>query len=313
MTYQEQQYRKKILAAKTSNDLFLLIATCLIVFVSFAFVKALWYFNNPDDKLVTKAMFNHQVLGLFTLPADRGALLNKPWTILTSMFIHDNNDVWKVFSNMFWLWSFGFILQDLTGGKKIIPVFLYGAFGGGIAFILAYNFIPALRPLLPFATLGGAGCGVMAVAIVTTFVSPGYRLFPMIGGGIPLWVITLLYLVSSFISVSISDTGMLITLSGALVTGLLFIWFYRNGHDWSEWMNNFFDWITNLFNPDRPRKGHSIKEELFYRSEHSPYTRSPKITQQRVDAILDKISQQGYQSLTEEEKEILQKASKEDI
>ena len=66
MTYQEQQYRKKILAAKTSNDLFLLIATCLIVFVSFAFVKALWYFNNPDDKLVTKAMFNHQVMGLFT-------------------------------------------------------------------------------------------------------------------------------------------------------------------------------------------------------------------------------------------------------
>lgn len=313
MTYQEQQYRKKIFAAKTSNDLFMLIATCLIVFVGFAFVKALWYFNNPDDKAVAKAMFNKQVLGLFTLPANGGILLNKPWTILTSMFVHDNNDVWKVFSNMFWLWSFGFILQDLTGGKKIIPVFIYGAFGGSIAFMLAYNFIPSLQPLLPFATLGGAACGVMAVAVVTTFVSPGYRLFPMIAGGIPLWVITIVYLLSSFATVSISDTGMLITLSGALITGLLFTWFYRNGHDWSEWMNNFFDWITNLFNPDKPKKGKTLKEELFYKSAGSPYSKTPRITQQRVDAILDKINQDGYDSLTEEEKEILQKASKEDI
>lgn len=312
MNYQEQQYRKKILAPKASNDLILLIAICLIVFVSLAFVKALWFFNHADDKTLAKSLFNKNVLGLFTLPADRGELLHKPWTLLTSMFVHDNNDVWKVFPNMFWLWSFGFILQDLTGGKKIIPVFIYGAFGGSIAFMLAYNFIPSLAPLLPYATLGGAGCGVMAVAVVTTFVSPGYRLFTMIGGGIPLWAITALYLISSFATVSVSDTGTLITLGGAAVTGLLFIWFYRNGHDWTEWMNNFFDWFNNLFNPDKPKKGRNLKDELFYKSDQAPYSKTPKITQERIDMLLDKINQQGYSSLTEEEKEILQKASKEE-
>ena len=41
------------------------------------------------------------------------------------------------------------------------------------------------------------------------------------------------------------------------------------------------------------------------------HTLNTKITQQRVDAILDKINQQGYSSLTDEEK-VLQKASREE-
>ncbi|MBM3416589.1 MAG: rhomboid family intramembrane serine protease [Bacteroidetes bacterium] len=313
MNYQQQEYRKKILYGRSNNDLLLLMAICLIVFVGLAFVKALWYFNNTDNKVLAKALFNTNVLGLFALPADAGQLMNKPWTILTSMFIHENNDVWKVFPNMFWLWSFGYILQDLTGGKKVIPVFIYGALGGSLAFILAYNVIPSLHTLRSDATLGGASCGVMAVAVVTTFIASNYRLFPMIGGGIPLWAITALYLITSFATISVSDTGTLITLAAAGFTGILFFFSFRRGYDWSEWMNNFFDWVNNLFNPDKPKKGEQLKDELFYRSSSEPYTKTPKLTQERVDTVLDKISQQGYKSLTDEEKEILKRASKEDI
>jgi hypothetical protein len=84
------------------------------------------------------------------------------------------------------------------------------------------------------------------------------------------------------------------------------------GFDGSNWMNNFFDWVNNLFNPDKPKKGKSIKEELFYKSSATPYKKKPNLTQERIDAILDKINQQGYQFLTNEEKEILKQASKED-
>jgi membrane associated rhomboid family serine protease len=313
MNYQQQQYRKKILNDRSSNNLLLLMAICLIVFVGLAFVKALWYFNNADDKALARTLFNNNVLGLFALPAGTGQIMNKPWTILTSLFIHENNDVWKVFSNMFWLWSFGYILQDLTGGKKVIPVFIYGALGGSLAFILAYNFIPSLQSLRPYVMLGGAPCGVMAVAVVTTFISPGYRLFPMIGGGIPLWAITALYLLTSFATISISDTGTMITLAAAGFTGMLFYFSLRRGYDWSEWMNLFFEWVNNLFNPDKPKKGKQLKTELFYRTSSAPYHKTPKLTQEKVDAVLDKISQQGYESLTDEEKEILNRASKEDI
>lgn len=312
MTYSEKQYRQQLKLGRNSSDLFLLMAICLIVFVGLAFVKALWHFNNPD-KEVAKALFNKNVLGLFTLPADAGQLLKQPWVVISAMFVHDNNDVWKVFANMFWLGSFGYILQDLTGGKKIIPVFIYGALGGMIAFLLSFNFLPSLKEQLPFASMGAATCGVMAVAVVTTLISPGYRLFPMIGGGIPLWALTALYLISSFATISISDTGTLVTLFTAALTGLLFFFSLRKGYDWSEWMNNFFDWVNNLFNPDKPKKGKALREELFYRSTSSPYSKTARLTQERIDAILDKIGQQGFDVLTEEEKELLKRASREDI
>lgn len=313
MDYKEQRYRTRLMAGKTSNDLLLLMAICLIVFVGLAFVKALWFFNYADDKDLARALFNKNVLGLFTAPADTSQLVRQPWAIFTSMIVHDNNEVWKVFSNMFWLWSFGYILQDLTGGRKIIPVFVYGALGSVLAFVLSYNLLPSLQPLTSVASLGAATCGVMAVAIVTTMISPGYRLFPMIGGGIPLWAITALYLITSFATVSISDTGMLITLAAAAITGLLFVLSLRRGYDWSEWMNRFFEWITNLFNPDKPARGKKLKEELFYRSGKEPYSKTPRLTAEKVDQLLDKISQQGYDSLTDEEKEILRKASQEDL
>ena len=287
-----------------------LIAISLIMFVILAFVKALWYFNY-QEKQVALPLFNKNVLGLFALPANFSALLSKPWTLITHMFVHDN--IWKIFTNMLWLWCFGYIMQDLTGNKKIIPVFIYGALGGAIGFMLAYNFLPSLQAYTAFASTMGASAGVMAVAVATTMVSPGYRIFPLLKGGIPLWLLTALYVISDFATVSISDAGTLITHFAGAFTGFLFIFFLRMGYDWSEWMNNFFDWINNLFNPDKPKRGKGIKEELFYKETSSPYKKTPNVTQQRIDEILDKINQQGYQFLTDEEKEMLKRASEKEL
>ncbi len=286
-----------------------LIAICLIMFVGMAFMKAVWYFR--FEKEIAPALFDKNVLGWFVMPADLDGLAKRPWTIVTHMFVHDN--IWKVFANMLWLWCFGYILQDLTGNKKIIPVFIYGAIGGALAFTVAYNLVPSLQPLLPHASIMGASAGVMSVAVVTTVISPGYRLFPMIGGGLPLWALTALFFITDLATVSISDTGNLVAHLAGAFTGILFIIFLRMGFDWSEWMNNFFEWVSNLFNPDRPKKGKNIKEELFYKSSSTPYTKTPHITQQRIDEILDKINQQGYNHLTEEEKEMLKRASQEEL
>ena len=287
----------------------MLIAICLIMFVGLAFMKAVWYFRFPKE--IAPSLFTKNVLGWFTLPADGERMLNRPWTIITHMFAHDN--IWKVFSNMLWLWCFGYIMQDLTGNKKIVPIFIYGGLAGGIAFMLAYNFIPSLHTQLPYASAIGASSGVMALAIATTMVSPKYKIFPMIGGGIPLWALTALYVISDLATVSISDTGNLVAHLAGAFAGFLFIAFLRRGYDCSEWMSNFFDWVNNLFNPDRPKKGKDIKEELFYKSSSAPYKKTLNVTQQRVDEILDKINQKGYNFLTDEEKELLKRASKEGL
>lgn len=308
MTYPEQQYKQKITLGQSGNALIMIIAICLLAFVGLAFMKAVWYYRFPKE--LAPALFDKNVLGWLVLPAESDRILSKPWTFLTYMFVHDN--IWKIFSNMLWLWCFGYIMQDLTGNRKIIPVFIYGGLAGAIAFVLAYNFLPSLNGQLPYATAIGASAGVMAVAIATTLVSPTYKIFPMIGGGIPLWALTALYVISDLATISISDTGNLIAhLAGALA-GFLFILFLKMGHDGSDWMSNFFEWINNVFNPNKPKKGRNIKEELFYKSSSEPFKKTMNVTQQRIDDILDKINQQGYNALTEEEKGLLKRAGEEE-
>jgi membrane associated rhomboid family serine protease len=310
MKYSEKQYRQKLSLGQHSNALMALIIIHLVMFVIFAFIKVIWYFKYSDNVLALN-LFNKDVLTWFTLPAETSRLIKQPWSLLTHMFVHVS--IWQVFANMLWLWSFGYIMQDLTGNKKLIPIFLYGALGGALAFVLSYNLVPALQSELPYATAMGASAGVMAVAISTTILSPGYRIFPMLAGGLPLWVLTSIYVIIAFATISINDTAaMASNLAGAL-TGFLFMFILKRGYDLSEWMSDLYDWATNLFNPDKPKKGKDIKGELFYKSAVTPFTKTPNITQQRIDEILDKINQKGYHHLTEEEKELLRRASQEDL
>ena len=65
--------------------------------------------------------------------------------------------------------------------------------------------------------------------------------------------------------------------------------------------------------PINPKKESLSKSQLFYKATVQPFKKTPTITQQRIDEILDKISQKGYSSLSEDEKEILKRASKEDL
>jgi membrane associated rhomboid family serine protease len=309
MAYTEKQYKQRISLGQSGNALVMLISIRLIMFGRFGFLKMVWYFRY-EDNAVALSFFNKNVLSWFILPADFDKLMSQPWSFITFMFVQVS--FWTIFSNMLWLWSFGFIMQDLTGNKKIIPLFIYGSLAGAIAFILAYNLLPSLQGQAPYAAMMGASAGVMAVAVSTTMVAPGYRIFPMIYGGLPLWILTSVFILIDLAVIS-RDTGNLIAHLAGAFTGFVFMFFLRKGYDGSEWMNNFFDWVNNLFNPDKPRKGKNIKQELFYKSSKPPYKKTPTITQQRIDDILDKINQKGYHFLTDEEKELLRKASKEDL
>lgn len=286
----------------------MLIAINMIIFVVLAFLSAIFHLRY-ENAAEARLFYETKILAQFALPADFSKIAAKPWTILTHMFTHDN--VWHLLGNMLWLWVFGYIFLDLTGNRKIIPLYLYGAFGGALAFILAYNFLPGLKQSLPVVQALGASAGVMAIAAGVTTISPGYRIFPMLFGGIPIWVLMVIYLIIDLAGIPLSNPGGHIAhLAGAL-TGFLFIVSFRRGYDWSEWMNNFFDWFSNLFNPDKPKKGKNIKQELFYKSDKQPYKKTPNITEQRVNEILDKINLKGYNTLTEEEKDILRRASQE--
>jgi membrane associated rhomboid family serine protease len=276
--------------------------------VILAFIKVIYYFSHGTAGL---GLYNQQILDWVALPAKLDVFATRPWTLLTHMFVHDG--VWHLIANMLWLWAFGYIMQDLTGNKKIFPLFFYGAMAGALVFMLSYNLIPALREHVGDAKAVGASAGVMAIAIGTTVMAPGYRIFPMINGGIPLWVITMIFVIIDLATIPYNNPGGHIAHLAGAGMGLLFVQQLQKGRDWSNWMNAFFDWVSNLFNPAKPKKGQVPKTQLYYKSTVQPYKKTMHLTQQKVDEILEKIHQKGYHSLSEDEKEVLKRASKEDL
>lgn len=288
------------------NSLVLLLAVLAITFCLFKFLWLVYYMSGSKD-----AAYNTEILNWFTLPTNLSVLAARPWTLLTYMFLHE--EPMQLIGNILWLWAFGYILQDLAGPRKIVPLFIYGGLAGGLFYVISFNVFPALAEAVKVHTLAGASAGVMAIAIATTALAPAYRIFPMINGGIPLWVLTLLFVVLDFAMITAGNTGgHLAHLAGAAM-GYVFVTQLRRGRDWTEWMNRFFDWINNLFNPDKRSWKKTAKDELHYESKGTqPYKKIPNITQKRIDEILDKINQQGYRYLTEEEKDILKRASEDE-
>jgi membrane associated rhomboid family serine protease len=287
------------------NNLMMLIIINLVVFVLFVFVEV--FYSYIFTKEVALVRFNNDIYANLAIPGKIEEFIRKPWTLITHMFYHFKT--LHLLGNMLWLWTFGYIFYDLAGNRKIIPLFIYGALGGAVAFLLAYSFVPVLAK--GNANLIGASGGIMAIVVATTMLAPDFRIFPMIRGGIPLWVLTIIYLAIDLILLADNNTGGHIAHLAGGFTGFLFIWFLRRGTDWSDGMNNFFSWVSNLFNPNRPRK--KIKEEQFYKQGRTPFSKTPHLNQQRIDAVLDKINQMGYHSLSAEEKDLLKRASKEDL
>ena len=302
----EDRYRKRILLGQDGNSLVFLLAILAIVFCLFKFLWIAYWMSG-----ITKPVYEAEILQWFTLPSNLNTLATRPWTVLTYMFLHE--DPMHLIGNVLWLWAFGYILQDLTGPRKLIPLFIYGGIAGGLFYVFSYNVIPVLSKAAAYSNMLGASAGVMAIAIATTVLAPGYRIFPMINGGIPLWVLTLIFVVLDFAMIPVSNTGgHLAHLAGA-ATGFVFVHQLRRGRDWSGWMNRFFDWVNDLFNPDKRSWKKTAKDELHYQSKGTqPFKKIPNITQKRIDEILDKINQQGYRFLTEEEKDILKRASEDE-
>jgi membrane associated rhomboid family serine protease len=302
----EDNYRKRMVLGQDGNTLVQLVAINSVLFVILKFIWLIYRLNSLNP-----AAYATNVLNWFVLPATIDKLSSRPWTVLTYMFADAH--VFRFIGNMFWLWCFGYILQDLNANRKLIPIYLYGGLAGALFFVLSYAIFPQLQTAAPFAQLIGSNTAIIALAVATTAVAPDYRIFPMINGGIPLWILTLLFLLIDFSSITRGDSGAYIANLAGGAAGFFFIYQLRRGRDGSIWINQIFDWCNDLFNPNKKKKNRSPKDEFYYKvSGTQPFKKIPNVTQQRIDEILDKINQQGYRFLTDEEKEILKRAADEE-
>jgi membrane associated rhomboid family serine protease len=260
--------------------------------------------------------FYNTIVKWVEMPANLLTFSGRPWTILTYMFADAQysanmaGGIFRALSNMIWLWAFGYILQQIAGNSKLIPIYIYGGLLGAIFFFIANYAIPPIAAVRDSAGLLGANAGVMAIAIATTVLAPEHRFFTQIRNGIPIWVLTGIYVLIDIAGVASSNAAYSLSHIGGAIAGFLFVYFLRKGYDGSLWMNKLYHYLMHMFDPKEKKENNDSNNKLYYETgNRQPFTKESNLTQKRLDEILDKINQQGFSFLTEEEKSFLKKAS----
>ena len=64
--------------------------------------------------------------------------LFKPWQFITHMFMH--GDIGHIFSNMFALWMFGSVLENVWGPKRFITFYIVCGLGAALCHMLVLHF-----------------------------------------------------------------------------------------------------------------------------------------------------------------------------
>jgi len=246
----------------------------------------------------------HILYDQIAIPSPISDFLQKPWTILTYAFVHDLEDIWHILFNMLIFYWFGKLFVEYLGSDKLIALYVLGALAGGIAYLIAYNTIPFYMERQ--SVMVGASGAIYAVVIATATLIPDYTFFLLFLGPVRIKYIAGVALVLSFIgSVGTNAGGNIAHLGGALM-GFVYLKQLQSGINWGSWITATIDWVKGLFTP-KP------KVKVTYRKQYSEAQKpraKASISQAEIDAILDKISDAGYESLTKEEKEKLFNASK---
>lgn len=243
-------------------------------------------------------VFDGRLSDRFDLSAQ---LLREPWNVwqlVTYGFLHDHRDIMHILNNMLWLYIFGRELEEIYGKWEFFRIYLASIILGGLVWVLWRNFVVGE----PFAQLVGASAAVSAIIILYAMRFPEREI--LIFGVMPVKVWALAGVI---IVINVFGIGMASRRAGsnvayeAHIAGMAFAFFYFH-----------FDWNLGRFLPAGNRRrwlprGFGSRPNLKL---HEPTDEpAPLNLSAETDRILAKIHASGYDSLTDDERRTLERAS----
>jgi membrane associated rhomboid family serine protease len=210
------------------------------------------------------------------------------WQMLTYMFLHDSF-LRHLGLNMFVIWMFGRTLEQVWGGTRFLKFYFACGLGGAVfSFLFAYN-----TPVI------GASAASYGILLAFAIMFPNQRLL--------LWfiipvkartVVIALVVISLFMG--IRGTGNIAHFAhlGGMAAALIMM---RGEYQFRRFRNFVRDALSRI-----PVK---ISRD---RNEQGPAAGSNESSAEKIDSILDKISEKGYENLSETERRILERYSEEE-
>jgi membrane associated rhomboid family serine protease len=280
---------------RNGNNLTKLIYINIAVFILITITAVIGF-------LLNNQFIAEKALNILAVPSSLQALMLRPWTLLTYMFLH--KDIWHILFNMLWLYWFGGIFLEYLDQKKLVAVYILGGISGAIVYILSFNIFPAFIGIVSESVAIGASASVMAVVIAIAAYVPDYSVQLLLLGRVKIKYMALtIFVLTSVMDFSVNSGGKLAHIGGAFF-GYFYTLNLRQGRDFGIGLNKVIDFFVTILKPRKKLKVTHKKTANEYE-----YNMIKAEHQAHINTILDKISKGGYDSLTKEEKEILFKES----
>lgn len=238
-----------------------------------------------------------------SLHSNPKVFITKPWGIITYMFVQLN--VLHILFNMLVFYWYGNLFRTELGNRRVLPVYILGGIVGGLFFMLLYQVLPGYSAV--DVPLIGASAAVMAFLLASATVLPNLELNLFIFGYVKLKYIAAAFLVIDLVMIPFGNWGGIASHLGGALFGYLYVSYLRRGVDMAQPLIWLFTKLANM------GSGAGPGERRAFRPKKSPLkvvkTKNEENVQQKLDILLDKINEKGYNSLSSEEKKWLKKYS----
>ena len=273
----------------------------------------------------------NDVLGLHFFMASEFHL----YQLLTYMFMHGG--LQHIFFNMFALWMFGCVVENVWGPKKFLFYYISCGIGAGLIqelvqyisyFVIddlgSYDYVNlngvsvTVDYYLNQLTTVGASGAIYGILLAFGMLFPEERIFifPL---PVPIkakWFILAYVAIELFSALGTSGDGVAhFAHLGGMLFGFLMIRYWQKhpggGGYGRSGGQQFFDRLKNNWEKRSHKNADDGGAHSHTESDKDwQYNQHKQATQKEIDEILDKIRRSGYDSLTEEEKKKLFDAGK---
>ena len=250
------------------------------------------------------------------------------YQLFTYMFMHANFG--HLFFNMFALWMFGNTLENIWGSKRFLLFYMVCGIGAGIcqevvqyiqyattlsnyaSVNLGNQVVPMSTYLNMMNTVGASGA-IYGLLLAFGMMFPDsriylYFLFPIKAK----WFVIGYAALELIMGIGGADNVAHFAHLGGMLFGLILILYWNkhgvNGPDFD--LNKWKGWFWKFKNRKKYTPYEEVRDEPKAPRSDEDYNYQRAQKERDIDAILDKVAKNGYDSLTKEEKEFLFKNSK---
>lgn len=270
---------------KTGSPIPIVISIQVGLFVLIYFLDLLF-----ELKIVPQS-FLQPIVQHLSLPSSFSAFLEQPWSLISSNFVYVK--LLSILFDSLWLYWVGQIFFTFLNKRQFLFIYIGSWLLSSVLYVGFGTLIP---PPTNLYLMGGAHPLAAVLAAIATLV-PKYELRLLLFGTVKLRVVAIVYFALEFLFLTLGNRPAAISYFAVILFGMVFVYALRSGMDWST-----------LFQK-KQKKPAKMKVVVGNNIPANRKHRYDLPNQDEIDAILDKISVSGYDSLTHHEKETLFRAS----